>query len=155
MNSTMRKERKNHVSSPFWFDKQGHVTSSKSVMPGATITCCAYLWICGPPVPVVMRFVRTLASKLLVTTAVLVQKYLMTCSCVQTRLSVPVFSTSSFSSFCSSTSNENSSTFPIPIREQQSHTVRTSQKLDVVHLLFLMSVPLWYILLCVLSYTAG
>lgn len=92
-------------------------------MPGAPIRCCTYtyLWICSLPVPVVMRFLQTLPSKLLVTTAVLVQKYLMTCSYIQTRLSVPIFSPSSLSSFCPSTSKENSSTFVIPKRTTITH----------------------------------
>ena len=126
MNLAMIKKRKNHVSSLFSGEKQSHVTYNyicKSVMPGAPIRCCTYtyLWICSLPVPVVMRFLQTLPSKLLVTTAVLVQKYLMTCSYIQTRLSVPIFSPSSLSSFCPSTSKENSSTFVIPKRTTITH----------------------------------
>ena len=147
------KERKNHVSSPFLFDKQGHVTYSKSVLSGATIRCCAYLWIRGPPVPVVMRFVRTLPSKLLVTTAVLVQKYLMTCSWIQTRLSVPVFSTSSFSSFCPSTSNENSSTFVIPNRTTITHCKDITKVRHCTFVILDVSTSEVYFSLCFILYS--
>lgn len=139
MNLAMIKKRKNHVSSLFSGEKQSHVTYNyicKSVMPGAPIRCCTYtyLWICSLPVPVVMRFLRTLPSKLLVTTAVLVQKYLMTCYVYKPAWVFPFFLPLLSLLFVLQLAKRILQHLWY-LREQQSHTVRTSHKSDLVHLL--------------------